>query len=131
MDWTEALELVIARTKHEPYRALCDESHPNHLAWRAKIVAKAEAMADPQYPSLIVQAGNVARAAGRVVAAIAKGDQVLAPEPVREQRLAICEACEFFDANQRRCTKCGCGGLKVHLATERCPVGKWEAHKDG
>jgi hypothetical protein len=41
MDWPEAIEVVIARTKHERYRELCDDTHPDHPAWRRRIIALA------------------------------------------------------------------------------------------
>jgi len=41
-----------------------------------------------------------------------------------ERRLSICRGCEHF--NGTRCLKCGCfSALKVRLATEHCPIGKW------
>ena len=47
------------------------------------------------------------------------------------RRLAICKACEFWDPSgfigTGRCQKCGCSTwAKLRMATERCPVGKWE-----
>jgi hypothetical protein len=43
-------------------------------------------------------------------------------------RMALCQACEFWEAGLvDRCTKCGCSSLKLWLATEQCPVGKWFA----
>ena len=47
-----------------------------------------------------------------------------------EERLKICEPCEFFDNGV--CTECGCGCNsnalilnKISLKTEVCPKGKW------
>lgn len=53
-------------------------------------------------------------------------------DEVLEARLSACKTCEFWDAksfnNTGRCTKCGCSTwAKLRMATERCPVGKWEA----
>lgn len=46
-----------------------------------------------------------------------------------EQRRATCRACEHWDADAflgtGRCRKCGCGGAKLRLPHEKCPVGKW------
>jgi hypothetical protein len=47
LDWTEALERRIERTKHERYRQLCDAGHPEHLAWRRKLVAEESGEASP------------------------------------------------------------------------------------
>ena len=83
--------------------------------------------AQPVYPSLATMAANAVAAAGRVAAAFASGQPVKVSAEVYEARLATCRACEAYDATQARCTKCGCGGLKLGLATEKCPLGKWKA----
>jgi hypothetical protein len=46
-------------------------------------------------------------------------------------REATCRACPEWDAaalnNTGRCRKCGCSTwAKLRMATERCPLGKWE-----
>jgi hypothetical protein len=44
MDWTEALEIVIERSKkggqygHERYRVLTADDHPDHGLWRRKVL---------------------------------------------------------------------------------------------
>lgn len=48
------------------------------------------------------------------------------------KRMQICISCEFWDKASFRgtgkCTKCGCSTwAKLRMATERCPLGKWEA----
>lgn len=32
-----------------------------------------------------------------------------------------------WDAHSGRCNQCGCYALKLHLATESCPLGHWPA----
>lgn len=49
-----------------------------------------------------------------------------------QARKDICEGCQYWRGDGAmigtgRCGKCGCSGLKLFLATERCPDGKWEA----
>ena len=51
---------------------------------------------------------------------------------VIENRLNICMGCKYWDAialnGTGRCIKCGCSTwAKIRMATERCPLGKWEA----
>lgn len=51
---------------------------------------------------------------------------------VLSSREATCRACPEWDAaalnSTGRCRKCGCSTLaKLRMATERCPLGKWEA----
>lgn len=57
------------------------------------------------------------------------GCRVLAKEKYQARR-DICEGCQYWRGEGTltgtgRCGKCGCAGLKLFLATERCPDGKW------
>ena len=54
------------------------------------------------------------------------------PPDILTAREATCRACPEWDAqalnNTGRCRKCGCSTwAKIRMATERCPIGKWEA----
>ena len=54
------------------------------------------------------------------------------PPEILAEREATCRACAEWDAealnNTGRCRKCGCSTwAKLRMATERCPLGKWEA----
>jgi hypothetical protein len=56
---------------------------------------------------------------------------ILSPEALAA-REAICKACPEWDAaalkNTGRCRKCRCSTwVKLRMATERCPIGKWES----
>ncbi len=91
-----------------------------------------------EFPSLAHQALSLAGAVGRVVAAVARGEPVKVPPAVYYERLAICRECEFNTERPAgvRCSKCGCGGMKLELATERCPLDtpkwpRWEKPDDG
>lgn len=50
---------------------------------------------------------------------------------VHFQRSATCALCQLpdgtfgWDAHAQRCRVCGCYALKLHLATEHCPIGRW------
>jgi hypothetical protein len=45
---------------------------------------------------------------------------------IREERLAICNSCDFFNKNTTACNKCGCiMSIKTNLPDAVCPVGKW------
>lgn len=45
---------------------------------------------------------------------------------LREDRLAICRSCEFFNHRLEQCTKCGCFmKLKTTLERAHCPIQKW------
>lgn len=43
------------------------------------------------------------------------------------ERSCHCALCPSWDAIKGRCLSCGCYSLKHHMATERCPLGKWPA----
>jgi predicted Zn-ribbon and HTH transcriptional regulator len=54
------------------------------------------------------------------------------PPEILAQREATCRACHEWDSAALnatgRCRKCGCSTwAKLRMATERCPLGKWEA----
>lgn len=132
MEWPEALEVVMARTRNPHYRVVTADDHPHHESWRRRMVEKATG-APPEYPPPIARAGNALSALGRVVGAVIRGEPVHVEAAVHDARLAACMGCEFNGEAPAgvKCTKCGCGGSKLRLATERCPVGKWEAVPDG
>ena len=70
----------------------------------------------------------LAEAAGKF---IVSGFAATPPETLTV-RQDICKVCPEWDAaalnNTGRCKKCGCSTwAKLRMATERCPVGKWEA----
>ncbi len=51
MEYLEALEIVVARTGHVRYRELCDSSHPDHAAWRKRVLALVRGELAPQEAS--------------------------------------------------------------------------------
>ena len=74
---------------------------------------------------LTTQAGNLAGAIGRVVKAAATGEPIRVTPEQRDQRWGLCMTCDQLVNN--RCKLCGCRfEAKIKLATERCPIGKWE-----
>jgi hypothetical protein len=77
-------------------------------------------------PSLFEMFKNVTKSTAQF---IKSGMVVVSPEDL-EKRLAICRNCEKFDAEALngtgRCKLCGCStALKLKMATEKCPIGKW------
>jgi len=127
MNWKTALDLVVARTGHERFRVLCADAWPDHAAYRRLVLRMASSYGlGLKYPSLIQQGTNAVKAVGSVVASVARGEPVTVPQEEQDRRLAICHACEFWDATQGRCSKCGCfGQWKTWLASQRCPIEKW------
>ena len=54
------------------------------------------------------------------------------PREALAARESTCRVCDQWDAaalnGTGRCRKCGCSTwAKLRMATERCPLGKWEA----
>lgn len=80
-------------------------------------------------PSLAKQGVHFAAA---LIKWMGSGMQTRTPEEI-DALLAICVACEHYDAERERCTKCGCCSSKqprawrnkLAMASEKCPVGKW------
>ena len=69
---------------------------------------------------------------GFSVANFARAGFATTPPEALATREATCRACPEWDAAALnatgRCRKCGCSTwAKLRMATERCPIGKWEA----
>jgi hypothetical protein len=94
-------------------RSICD---------RSRIAAGEPPKPVLEYPSILAQAINATRAAKRVLAAAVQGDPIRVPPETYRDRLALCQSCESYDRIRARCSKCGCTGLKLELATEKCPL---------
>lgn len=122
---------IAERTGHLAFCAWAHSGRPDRLARIAEL--SAGLVAPAEYPPLYRQAANLAGAIGRVVVAAAKGEPIRVPPATYHARLAICRACPFNGERPAgvRCMKCGCGGLKLELATEQCRDdpprwGRWE-----
>ena len=127
MNWTEALEQVVARTGHLRYRELCADSNPDHRTWRARMVeqatgiptepepgprlsadypplgSRATSFAAPtgraDYPPLAAQAATFVASMGHAAVRVATGRQVRATPEQYQARLAICRTCIQFDSS--------------------------------
>jgi hypothetical protein len=76
------------------------------------------------YPSLVDMAIGVGEASGRVVKAVARGENTTVSDEEKKRRLNICGTCDFY--KNSRCQACGCFiNFKARLATENCIKGKW------
>lgn len=79
-----------------------------------------ESQEPPAMPPLRRQAWNLVQSLADFVA---DGCQTVTQD-VYEQRMEICDGCEFRHRN--RCAKCGCGlSLKARGRAFKCPIGKW------
>jgi hypothetical protein len=59
MDWRESLEIVVARTGHERYRALCADDHPQHAEYRRLVV---RLVGYPWLPAVVTAPGHLPEA---------------------------------------------------------------------
>jgi predicted Zn-ribbon and HTH transcriptional regulator len=80
------------------------------------------------HPSVWEQMKN----AGFAVSKFAASKFEPTPPDILSYRETTCKACPEWDSaalrNTGRCRKCGCSTwAKIRMATERCPLGKWEA----
>lgn len=79
-----------------------------------------------EYPSKTQMVKNLAQSVVNNVQSLITGNGIKLSETEASQRFSICSKCEFFDALQARCTKCGCKmAIKTYLKAEKCPIGKW------
>lgn len=79
--------------------------------------------------------GQKAKSFGNSLKSWVKSGFTQTSEEDLNKRLEICKACEFWDPEgfkaTGKCKKCGCSTWgKLRMATERCPIGKWESVKD-
>lgn len=78
------------------------------------------------YPSPLQMAKNLGSSVVRNIQSVAAGNDLRLSEDEANRRLAVCQQCEFFREDQKRCGKCGCYmAVKTYLKAERCPIGKW------
>jgi len=69
---------------------------------------------------------HAAEAAKRVATAFAQGEPILVSRQTEVLREAACKQCPRRDPAANQCLECSCFlALKVQLATEKCPLGKW------
>ena len=69
---------------------------------------------------------KAAAEAGRMMAAMGRGEDVLVSKSVADCRTAICTTCPRRDRSTNQCLECSCWlPLAVHVATKKCDLGKW------
>lgn len=79
-----------------------------------------------ELPALTDMAKGFLGSAKDVISGVVQGDGVLVTDVVYEQRMAICNTCEFFRQEDKRCTQCGCFmEAKTKFKKTYCPVKKW------
>ena len=72
---------------------------------------------------VLTMARNAATAAGKFVL----NGLPMVDESTHVKRSEQCAVCDRWEAHAGRCRECGCYAIKLRMATERCPLGRWEA----
>jgi hypothetical protein len=77
----------------------------------------------PTKTELLTRAGNA------IKNFVNNGFKLVTAEQLLDRR-AVCEECSLWNGEgsfgMGRCGSCGCTGLKLHVASEKCPLDKWE-----
>jgi len=77
----------------------------------------------PTKTELLTRAGNA------IKNFVNNGFKMVTAEQLLDRR-AVCEECSLWNGEgsfgMGRCGSCGCSGLKLHVAGEKCPLNKWE-----
>lgn len=84
------------------------------------------------YPSLQQQGKNLAKFTFELIKQSLRSGALLVSEEVKQQRLAVCKTCNWYDESQDRCRECGCYmDHKAGYALDSCPIDKWnESNSD-
>jgi hypothetical protein len=78
------------------------------------------------YPSLQQQGKNLAKFTFELIKESLRSGALLVSEEVKQQRLAICKTCNWYDESQDRCRECGCFmDQKASFSLDSCPIDKW------
>jgi len=79
-----------------------------------------------ELPSFTDMARNLLDSAKDVVSGMVHGEGLLVTEEIYTTRMNICNSCEFFRVDDKRCSKCGCFmEAKTRLKKTYCPIHKW------
>lgn len=82
----------------------------------------------PELPPLKDMAKGFLGTAADVLVGAFQGENVVVSNEVYNTRMSICNTCEFFRKDDKRCSKCGCFmEAKTRFKRTFCPVGKWKS----
>jgi hypothetical protein len=77
----------------------------------------------PNMPSLGSMARRLSGTAAKTITSAVSGKRILVSKDEQARRMAICDSCEFFNKQNKRCSKCGCfSKWKSKLDSEHCPL---------
>lgn len=79
-----------------------------------------------ELPSFTDMARGLLGSAKDIVGGVVHGEGLLVTEEIYTERMSMCNTCEFFRKEDKRCTQCGCFmEAKTRFKKTFCPVGKW------
>lgn len=114
------------RTEKKFREAIVQRFSVSDVEFKCPLGIIEENFQDGKFPSLVQEAMNLAKSVAKVAVDAAQGKGVAVPEEEKVRRLAICEKCDIYDIERRRCRKCGCQmDMKSMLASLKCEIGKW------
>lgn len=128
----DQLDFVVSKTGHDRLRSLTSDDNADAIereGYRSIVETMFAHFQSPlipsqesEFPSLLEQFGNAAKAA---VDFVASGFETV-DDAEYERRRKICRACDQFDAKADRCKRCGCSmAIKARGKVFACPEGKW------
>lgn len=84
-----------------------------------------------ELPSFTDMLKGISNTAKDVAKGVILGEGVLVTEETYSSRISICNGCEFFIKEDKRCSQCGCFmEAKARLKKAFCPIHKWEMIDD-
>lgn len=79
-----------------------------------------------EFPSKSDQIKSITQLIQNVILDVVKGNDIFVENNLEEYRIGICNTCESFDIQSRRCRECGCFmDQKVSYTVSKCPLNKW------
>lgn len=79
-----------------------------------------------EFPSLPDQAKNLTELIAASIRKAIENDEIFTSSDEKKRRYDICQSCEFFYSDSKRCQKCGCFmEHKTGITAAQCPENKW------
>ncbi len=79
-----------------------------------------------EFPSLREQTKTLGSTLAKSFKGMLAGDEIMVSEDEQQRRYDLCQVCEHFSKQQKRCKECGCYlKQKIKFKVSECPIGKW------
>jgi hypothetical protein len=78
------------------------------------------------YPDFWEQMKGFAEFTGKQIKQASTGNSIFIDEETKNKRMELCNSCDFFDSQYKRCRKCGCFmEHKIKFKDVQCPIKLW------